>query len=694
MVVFDTLCTLATCFETQLSLIVFPDDLDSVELLKPLAALIYTTYATALVEQYFLCTLYFLLTKNLLVTALLALMVLAHLGLVFTSATLLLTTQSVFDAFMTTLIGAIFCAGTDMLIAFCLCLKFWQMMTRCSPEGSTRSLIQRIMIMTISSGATTGLNTLIMMILLLKQSPAFQLFLTCQGRIYSLTLLGNFLLGMPFNPASDSVAIQTNPSSRVGTNLVFPVNASDTGLRGAPPPARGRNPTSLDNSPRYVHHQHQLHPPMSPLNNKNSLYVPQYEERIDLRMVPSLSLTSESTSPAIHSPNRNLLPTTLFPFTITFSALIFLALAGIAAAGTVPPAPDAVFVSNPHILIIWTDVEWIFVREGQERYVYPARPADDCKRLKALLVAAALLSLFILMPGSLDQPPPSFCAQLAYAFPCALLPSFPSALRRAAESWDALHSSYEHFVLDDPAALNLTLAFFGSVFTVVEAYAALPLPVLRADFFRYLILLARGGVYSDIDTHTLQPADLWVPAHLGSDAGLVVGVEADPDSEDWHKCFAHRVQFCQWTLRAKAGHPVLREAVARITEEALRLQRARAFDTGGEGLDVLELTGPGVWTDRAAEAERIAYSRFTRLTAPTTARDVAVLPITALSPGVGWTGARPVNDPVACVWHMFEGSWKHAPPVAPLAPSANANTSGSADARHKARHDLEAEAQR
>ncbi|KAJ7461964.1 alpha-1,6-mannosyltransferase subunit [Mycena latifolia] len=343
---------------------------------------------------------------------------------------------------------------------------------------------------------------------------------------------------------------------------------------------------------------------------------------------------------------------------------------------------------------------------------------------KALVAAAVLLSLFILMPGSLDPPPPSLRQQLAHAFPHdphsefpALIwqtwkdapssPSFPRPLLRAVESWDVLHPSYEHFVLDDAAALNLTIALFGSVPAVVQAYEALPLPVLRADFFRYLILLARGGVYSDIDTHALQPADLWVPAPLAPDAGLVVGIEADPDSEDWHKWFARRVQFCQWTLRAKAGHPVLREAVARITEETLRLQRAGAFDTGGAGLDVMELTGPGVWTDvlmahfnrefddpdfgdfrgaagerdwDTAREERITYTRFTRLTAPTTERDVAVLPITAFSPGVGWMGAGPVSDPAACVWHLFEGSWKHAPTTAPSA-GTTANASGSA--RHE-----------
>ncbi len=58
---------------------------------------------------------------------------------------------------------------------------------------------------------------------------------------------------------------------------------------------------------------------------------------------------------------------------------------------------------------------------------------------------------------------------------------------------------------------------------------ALPQPVLKADFFRYLILLARGGIYSDIDTTALKSAVEWVPSEVPrSTYGLVVGIEADP----------------------------------------------------------------------------------------------------------------------------------------------------------------------
>jgi alpha 1,6-mannosyltransferase len=140
---------------------------------------------------------------------------------------------------------------------------------------------------------------------------------------------------------------------------------------------------------------------------------------------------------------------------------------------------------------------------------------------------------------------------------------------------------------------------YGDVPDVMEAYFALPLPILKADFFRYLILLARGGIYADIDTEVLRPAHYWLPeTSPANTVGLIVGIEADPTREDWNLWYSRRVQFCQWVMRAKAGHPVLRETVARITESTLRRKREDNLMADNlESLNIIEWTGPAVWTD-------------------------------------------------------------------------------------------------
>ncbi|KAK3065624.1 hypothetical protein LTS18_002605, partial [Coniosporium uncinatum] len=139
---------------------------------------------------------------------------------------------------------------------------------------------------------------------------------------------------------------------------------------------------------------------------------------------------------------------------------------------------------------------------------------------------------------------------------------FEENFREPEASWTLMHPTFIHEVVTDSVALHLMRHLYASVPEVLEAYNALPLPVMKADFFRYLILLARGGIYSDIDTAALKSATEWVPSEVPRDSyGMVIGVEADPDRDDWAQWYSRRIQFCQWTIQSKPGHPILRDIV-------------------------------------------------------------------------------------------------------------------------------------
>ncbi|KAJ7033570.1 hypothetical protein C8F04DRAFT_1234750 [Mycena alexandri] len=167
-------------------------------ILAPTAVGILTTFATAAIAQTFLCYMFYVLTKNKLISGIVLLMILAHLGVTWASGILLLTTLNVGGAaFMTTKVGAVLCATTDITIAGLLSWKFWGMMAQISPERSTRSLLRKILLVVISSGMIVAVNTILMLILLVKHSLAFFFFFTSQGRVYSLTILGNFLIAIP-----------------------------------------------------------------------------------------------------------------------------------------------------------------------------------------------------------------------------------------------------------------------------------------------------------------------------------------------------------------------------------------------------------------------------------------------------------------------------------------------------------------
>jgi len=218
--------------------------------------------------------------------------------------------------------------------------------------------------------------------------------------------------------------------------------------------------------------------------------------------------------------------------------------------------------------------------------------------------------------------------------------------------------------------VHLMRHLYASVPEVLEAYNALPLPVLKADFFRYLILLARGGIYSDIDTAALKPAMDWVPSEVPrSSYGMVIGIEADPDRPDWADWYSRRIQFCQWTIQSKPGHPVLADIVANITQETLLRKKQGRLSDRHE--DIVEFTGPAIWTDTifrffndpeyfdmSTSKGNITWENFTGMKAAKKVGDVVVLPITSFSPGVKTMGAGEDDDPMAFVKHAFEGTWK------------------------------------
>lgn len=253
-------------------------------------------------------------------------------------------------------------------------------------------------------------------------------------------------------------------------------------------------------------------------------------------------------------------------------------------------------------------------------------------------------------------------------------PGFEPSLKNTVKSWSDKNPGFVHEVLSDQTAGALIRHLYMNIPKVIEAYESMPENILKADFFRYLILLARGGTYSDVDTEALKPVPNWIPDSVDPmKIGLMVGIEADPDRPDWKDWYARRIQFCQWTIHSKPGHPVLREIVARITDKTLEKKSAGELalhTTKERGSDIMDWTGPGAWTDAVFEyfdnkvksglRQKVSWSDFTGLKEPKSMSDVLVLPITSFSPGIGQMGAEQESHPLAFVKHNFEGSWKPA----------------------------------
>ncbi|KAJ7056019.1 hypothetical protein C8F01DRAFT_1373035 [Mycena amicta] len=203
MLLFDTLGTLVICVNVCLYVMRMAGSTKLPPSFVPTVVSIFMTYATAAVEQTVMCFIFYTLTRNSFVTGVLAVMILGHMGLALASGSLILVLNAEIDiALKTASASTITCAVTDLAIAACLAVKVWSLMSPTGVLHPKASFTRKFFLLVISAGVVVALNTLLMIGLLLRGSPAFSAFFTCQGRVYALTLLGNFLVGIPFRHAA------------------------------------------------------------------------------------------------------------------------------------------------------------------------------------------------------------------------------------------------------------------------------------------------------------------------------------------------------------------------------------------------------------------------------------------------------------------------------------------------------------
>jgi hypothetical protein len=114
-----------------------------------------------------------------------------------------------------------------------------------------------------------------------------------------------------------------------------------------------------------------------------------------------------------------------------------------------------------------------------------------------------------------------------------------------------------------------------------EMLEALPLPVMKADLWRYAVLYTHGGVYADADSRCRVPVDDWA-----RDEGVLTGdvllVAAEGHGGDF---------FCQWAMLGTKRHPALLHVMRHI------LSNWRQNGTPlADPEFVHRTTGPAIWT--------------------------------------------------------------------------------------------------
>lgn len=86
------------------------------------------------------------------------------------------------------------------------------------------------------------------------------------------------------------------------------------------------------------------------------------------------------------------------------------------------------------------------------------------------------------------------------------------------KSWLTKNEDYEWYYFDDVKCEAFIRDHFSKEF--IDMYISLPYGVMKSDAWRIAILYIYGGIYADLDTFCLVPADNWI-----KDYSFVAAVE-------------------------------------------------------------------------------------------------------------------------------------------------------------------------
>lgn len=154
----------------------------------------------------------------------------------------------------------------------------------------------------------------------------------------------------------------------------------------------------------------------------------------------------------------------------------------------------------------------------------------------------------------------------------------PKPAQNAMNTWIHKNPGWKHELYDDSDIENYILKFWDE--RMYKFYKSLPIGVMKADLWRYLILTTHGGLYSDIDSQCMRPIAKWkIPENVVSSDVLLIGLE-------------NKTHFCQWTIYSTKEHPAMKY----ICQYILQNYEQNGIDESNPHF-VHMTTGPGIWTE-------------------------------------------------------------------------------------------------
>lgn len=159
-----------------------------------------------------------------------------------------------------------------------------------------------------------------------------------------------------------------------------------------------------------------------------------------------------------------------------------------------------------------------------------------------------------------------------------------------------LNQGWEHRLYDDADIEAFIRKHYGAEILRIYQKIDPSYGASRADFFRYLLIYAEGGVYLDIKSAITRPLDEVITP---DDRYILSKWDNQPEGKyfawgihpDVSACW--RGEYQQWHVIAVAGHPFLRAVIERVIHN---IQHYDATTTGVGFMGVLRTTGPICYT--------------------------------------------------------------------------------------------------
>lgn len=180
--------------------------------------------------------------------------------------------------------------------------------------------------------------------------------------------------------------------------------------------------------------------------------------------------------------------------------------------------------------------------------------------------------------------------------------SLPDKLKENIANIQALNPEWQYKLYNDFEIESFILEYYGAEILKVynkinPAYGA-----ARADFFRYLLLYARGGVYLDIKStitlplnDVIQNEDRYILSHWEEPV-------MHPEFETFPILKNGGGEYQQWHIITAKGHPFLRKVIEGVIDN---IQNYHISRNGIGRKGVIKTTGPVVYT---VEIEKLRSS--------------------------------------------------------------------------------------